>query len=472
MKRTECDKSIRVQADPRTAEGCGLFSQPAEWKGMGPSGSSKPPSIAISSCFGYFLFFVWAFLISISVEAMQTALRDGCGTESCSIIYVDHKTGIDDHEVLCRLVRTFNNCLLQNANNCDGYLMYKALRKYADSEGDKYNCNKSDTRVEPISKGPDPVPALCDYPSHDPSFKLCVLFGDPHLKTFNEEFQTCKVKGTWPLLDNDYLTIQVTNNEVEGTLEATAISKLTVIVKGNPECTSKDFQTYLAFTNSLPGTFEDGRVVVGKYNSLELIEVDPGRHVEIHIRYIKTTVVIRQIGRYFTFSINMPEKLISQGIKSDGLDLCVRGCPQSELINYKEVLAKQKFCNILATEPAQADGTLVQPVSRPQIPRSKAEEICKSAKLVGFFFESCVFDLVTTGDQNFASAAVSAVQDAVHLQPSLANNMSNRTSLDTYDRMYGTYDCNNSSCIQSNTLPHHYFFIVLLCVLTRLLCTR
>ena len=42
-------------------------------------------------------------------------------------------------------------------------------------------------------------------------FRLCALFGDPHLKTFTEERQTCVVQGAWPLIDNEYFSVQVTN---------------------------------------------------------------------------------------------------------------------------------------------------------------------------------------------------------------------------------------------------------------------
>lgn len=43
------------------------------------------------------------------------------------------------------------------------------------------------------------------------NFSLCALFGDPHLKTFNNERQTCVVQGAWPLIDNDFFSVQVTN---------------------------------------------------------------------------------------------------------------------------------------------------------------------------------------------------------------------------------------------------------------------
>lgn len=52
----------------------------------------------------------------------------------------------------------------------------------------------------------------------------CGLFGDPHLQTFGAELQTCRVLGAWPLVENDYLTVQVTNAPVRST--ATVLSKV------------------------------------------------------------------------------------------------------------------------------------------------------------------------------------------------------------------------------------------------------
>lgn len=53
-------------------------------------------------------------------------------------------------------------------------------------------------------------------------FRLCALFGDPHLKTFNNERQTCVVQGAWPLIDNDFFSVQVTNVPLVRRSSATA----------------------------------------------------------------------------------------------------------------------------------------------------------------------------------------------------------------------------------------------------------
>ena len=59
-----------------------------------------------------------------------------------------------------------------------------------------------------------------------PGYLFCGLFGDPHLRTFKDSFQTCKVEGAWPLIDNDYLSVQVTNVPVATGSSATATNKV------------------------------------------------------------------------------------------------------------------------------------------------------------------------------------------------------------------------------------------------------
>lgn len=58
------------------------------------------------------------------------------------------------------------------------------------------------------------------------SKRYCGLFGDPHLRTFNDLKQTCVVKGAWPLIDNQFLVVQVTNVPLVEGFDATATSKV------------------------------------------------------------------------------------------------------------------------------------------------------------------------------------------------------------------------------------------------------
>ena len=76
----------------------------------------------------------------------------------------------------------------------------------------------------------------CDYHGHQLGsgagenphlhYLFCGLFGDPHLRTFKDDFQTCKVEGAWPLIDNNYLSVQVTNVPLVPDSHATATIKV------------------------------------------------------------------------------------------------------------------------------------------------------------------------------------------------------------------------------------------------------
>lgn len=67
----------------------------------------------------------------------------------------------------------------------------------------------------------------CTYRGR-PEVTHCSFYGDPHLVTFNGDFQTCKVAGAWPLIDNAYLAVSVTNEAVVPGSAATATTKVNI----------------------------------------------------------------------------------------------------------------------------------------------------------------------------------------------------------------------------------------------------
>ena len=205
-----------------------------------------------------------------------------------------------------------------------------------------------------------------------------------------------------------------------------------MLIKKNEVCASRRYLTYQAQSGEsiLPSTFDDGRTYYGASRSVELIEKDPGKHVEIHIKYINTTILVRHIGSYLSFAISMPEEFLNSSTKSE-LELCVRGCPRSELINYQKYLALKK--------KSVLGGEIV-------MPRKDAEDVCRNSGLVDFYFDSCVFDLMTTGDKNFTLAAVASYKDILRLSPETSKTETNRTSLDVYDRIYG----NSATSVRTN----------------------
>uniref|UniRef100_A0A8D0BIW1 Repulsive guidance molecule C-terminal domain-containing protein n=1 Tax=Salvator merianae TaxID=96440 RepID=A0A8D0BIW1_SALMN len=217
-----------------------------------------------------------------------------------------------------------------------------------------------------------------------PAYQQCAVFGDPHVRTFSDEFYTCQVKGSWPLLDNNYLFVQATSYSVveeqsaDG-LSATAIDKLTIIFKNMEECA--DEKTYHAEIDDQPAAFTDDSVNGGERpggSSLTIHESAPSRHVEIQAAYIGTTIAVRQAGKHLSFSIQTAEEAALSFMNEQDLQLCVWGCPPSQRISR--------------------GGASAVPVE-------------------DAYFHACVFDVTASGDVAFALAALEAWEDTRSFHP-------------------------------------------------------
>uniref|UniRef100_A0A4W5M411 Repulsive guidance molecule BMP co-receptor b n=1 Tax=Hucho hucho TaxID=62062 RepID=A0A4W5M411_9TELE len=166
-------------------------------------------------------------------------------------------------------------------------------------------------------------------------------------------------------------------------------SVITIIFKPFEECT--DQRVYQAVTDDLPAAFVDGTV-----RALWISERSPGHHVELHAGYIGVTVIVRQLGRYLTLAVRIPEEMAHAYDASQDLQLCLNGCPTSERIDRGGHLP-------LAPQRFSVEGA-----------RARCRE---QLELQDIYFHSCVFDLLTTGDANFTAAAFSALKDMESLHP-------------------------------------------------------
>uniref|UniRef100_A0A8C0ED93 Repulsive guidance molecule C-terminal domain-containing protein n=1 Tax=Bubo bubo TaxID=30461 RepID=A0A8C0ED93_BUBBB len=264
------------------------------------------------------------------------------------------------------------------------------------------NCSKegptSPPRPQPLAPNHQGFESLdiCNYEKNflykhgqPPSYQHCATFGDPHTCTFHDDFHTCRVEGSWPLLDNNYLFVQATNSPGAKGSNATITSKLTIIFKNMKECI--DQKLYQAEIDNLPAAFEDSSVNRGERpggSSLTIRERSAGRHVEIRAEYIGTTITIWQAGRQLSFTVRAAEEVAQAFTEEQDLQLCVEGCPRSQRISRSEC------CH--AREAAE-----------------KARALCKEILPVeGVYFQSCVFDVVTSGDANFTMVAHEALEDA------------------------------------------------------------
>jgi len=134
----------------------------------------------------------------------------------------------------CIALRAYAQCTRRQARGCRGNLVYHSAVFRIKELFSQHNCSSdgptSSARAASTSR--PIVSELCDYESRaaasgqQKKYAHCGLFGDPHLRTFRDEFQTCKVEGAWPLIDNRYLSVQVTNVPVVLGSSATATSKV------------------------------------------------------------------------------------------------------------------------------------------------------------------------------------------------------------------------------------------------------
>lgn len=251
------------------------------------------------------------------------------------------------------------------------------------------------------------------------------------------------------MMYNAYISICIIYISFEAVLmDVLLIFQLTVVIKKNEDCASHDFVTYRARTDNLPGTFENGQSDVGPDKSVAIRVMDPGKHVEIYLRFIDTTIRVRQIGRYFTFAIKMPQEIVEQSVDDDTQQLCVQGCPEQEQINYKKYLAeKRKILDLHVGDIAMTS--------------DQASELCRKSQVVDFYFDSCVFDLMTTGDKNFTIAAHQLVEDLTALTPGIVKTQENRTYLTPYEEIHPSSGCR----LKSDFIPWTCALAVLLCFL-------
>lgn len=143
----------------------------------------------------------------------------------------------------CAALRVYYGCVVRTTRSCRGDLSYHATKHGIEDLMKQNNCSKDGPTSPPRARTPPPPvlpdsqersdgPEVCQYErslprnTAPPNYTHCGFFGDPHLRTFGDDFQTCKVEGAWPLIHNKFLSVQVTNSPVLPGSLATATSKV------------------------------------------------------------------------------------------------------------------------------------------------------------------------------------------------------------------------------------------------------
>lgn len=134
----------------------------------------------------------------------------------------------------CSALRSYAMCTKRLSRACRGDLAYHSAVQGIEDLLIQHRC----PRVGPTAQ-PRPPPAetlsgdTCLYErsffsrkGQTPEYLHCSVFGDPHIRTFNNDFHTCAVPGAWPLIDNEYLYVQATSSPARGGMYATVLTKV------------------------------------------------------------------------------------------------------------------------------------------------------------------------------------------------------------------------------------------------------
>ncbi|XP_072284316.1 hemojuvelin [Pyxicephalus adspersus] len=329
-----------------------------------------------------------------------------CNTEYVAAI--SNAKPSNKNMVYCNALRSYSQCTRNTARTCRGDLVYHSAVHIIEDRMIQFNCSKvgptNPPRRQPPPPPPDgPMKQACDFEKvyqekhgSEPRYVHCGVFGDPHVRTFGGDFQTCSVKGSWPLLDNEYLFVQATSLPVSSYSNATITSKLTIIFKNMKQCI--DQKVYQAEVGNMPAAFDDGSVNGGRRaggSSLTIHEREPGKYIEIQAAYIGTTIRIRQLDKQLSFSLRMAEEISQAFPEEQDLQLCVGGCPSGQWISRTKDLSRTTGMDL-----------------------EMARSLCgEKLTIEDVYFQSCVFDLMASGNGNLTDAAYHALEDAKDFHP-------------------------------------------------------
>lgn len=137
----------------------------------------------------------------------------------------------------CSALRSYATCTRRMARACRGDLAYHSAVQGIEDLLIQHRC----PRVGPTPQ-PRPLPQGtlsaddCIYErgflsreGQTPEYVHCGVFGDPHVRTFDDNFQTCAVQGAWPLIDNEFLYVQATSSPTGGSDHKVPTTTLTKV---------------------------------------------------------------------------------------------------------------------------------------------------------------------------------------------------------------------------------------------------
>lgn len=158
---------------------------------------------------------------------------------------------------------------------------------------------------------------------------------------------------------------------------------------------------YQARSFSLPTHFSDGTKSSGdKDCPTTVTQLKKRRRIMIDICPLKTKIIIRQVGKYLTVHMRVPKDLT----RRKTIGLCQRGCPRIEQMNLDKM---SRIDKVIAS--FYKEDKLSKRVKRQR--QERARRLCGAAKVTGFYYKSCLFDMLTSDDATFVKAARKAMKD-------------------------------------------------------------
>jgi len=141
-------------------------------------------------------------------------------------------------ESLCKDLDAYLKCMKSLSKKCRGDIGYHSAITVSNTDFRKKcigfeDLSKNSTiehsqSMIPFSHNNSICPLLFDDKKEH---RFCGLFGDPHLRTFDGKYQTCRIHGAWQLIENPFFSIMVTNEPVLNSTTATAPTKVINLLK-------------------------------------------------------------------------------------------------------------------------------------------------------------------------------------------------------------------------------------------------
>ncbi|KAJ1370491.1 hypothetical protein KIN20_032219 [Parelaphostrongylus tenuis] len=201
-----------------------------------------------------------------------------------------------------------------------------------------------------------------------------------------------------------HFLIQVTNANIRNEPYTTAVSKVTVLIRGH-NCTRSLHYEASSDEETLPISFVDGLTHYNADDRRTTVEIRAnGDYVEIAMHHIHSSIHIRRRGPYLSVTVLVPENLQRSSPSSESL--CTTGCRNRSIIAIDKALA--------------ASNQFAKCYSRKiHVPMKLAIDRCRTIQVTDQYFDACVFDLMLTGDEYLVLMALDAQSDALSLMSDL-----------------------------------------------------